>query len=102
MTTCLAAACSSSGSTCVLRTAAGEDMACIDYAGSISAADVKASCEAGGGTVDGGSCDESTALGRCENFGSTTWYYPPYLVETGTTVTDLRSTCEAAGGTFTE
>jgi hypothetical protein len=96
------AACDDAAPSCVLTGEQDALLACIEYAGVISTDDALASCEGNGGTWRDQSCDGETAVARCDLFGSATWYYDAYLTQSGTTLTDLRQTCEETGGEFTE
>jgi len=96
----LATACGGDPPSCTLSSQAGT-LACIQYASAVSESDAKASCASGGGTWQEMPCDTAGAIAQCDAFGSSTWYYPPYLSDTGATLADLQMTCEDAGGEFT-
>src|SRR5688572_12103085 len=95
----LAAACGSDPS-CVLTGASAELYSCIEFGGPISEDDARESCESNGGEWRDEPCDDRTAVARCDLFGSSTWYYQPFLDQTGSTLADLQMNCEETGGTF--
>ncbi|HTM19354.1 MAG TPA: hypothetical protein VL172_02565 [Kofleriaceae bacterium] len=97
----LAPACDDSSPSCEL-TMGDTLLVCIDYGGPISVSDARASCQDNGGSWQESACDSGDAVARCELFGSSTWYYAPYVAQTGTTFDMLRADCEQTGGTFTQ
>ncbi len=97
----LAAGCGSDPS-CVVTGASDELLSCIEFGGAIPENDAKESCESNGGEWRDDPCDDRTAVARCDLFGSSTWYYQPFLDQTGSTLADLRMNCEETGGTFAE
>jgi hypothetical protein len=97
----LAAACGSDPS-CAVTGTGDELLSCIELGGAIPENDAKESCESNGGEWRDDPCDDRTAVARCDLFGSSTWYYQPFLDQTGSTLADLRMSCEETGGTFEE
>ena len=88
-----------SESVCMLELS-GEPISCIEYSDRIPESDAEASCEDGGGTWEAAPCDAATAVGSCQSFGSTAWYYQGYLDAFNLTLTDVEEGCEEAAGEF--